>query len=326
MHNNDLAIEKPQRKVINILFLGGAKRVSLAEEFIKAGNNLDYAVSIFSYELTPFVPIAEVGTVVLGKKWADPHLVAHLRSVIHEHDIDVVLPFVDPAIQIAASLKAHLKDVFIPVSSEAIAEIFFNKHLANQWFVEHCIPVPEFKGKLPAIAKPVTGSASKGLVIIESPDVLGEFNSRADRDNFLLQEYVVGDEYTVDCYADSTGRLIAAVPRKRLEVTGGEATKTVTVHHAAVEVLTQKLFVTRSFIGPITVQFIEDKTSGKVYVMEINPRFGGGALCSIHAGMQSPLYVIQEFLGISPQPMKQFNPGTLMVRSFREHYFYANNY
>ena len=34
-------------KKINILFLGGAKRVSIAERFIEAGKTLGFEVSIF---------------------------------------------------------------------------------------------------------------------------------------------------------------------------------------------------------------------------------------------------------------------------------------
>ncbi|WP_298822930.1 hypothetical protein, partial [uncultured Capnocytophaga sp.] len=56
-------------KKINILFLGGAKRVSIAEEFIRAGNTLGYNVSIFSYELDENCPIAFIGKVIKGYRW-----------------------------------------------------------------------------------------------------------------------------------------------------------------------------------------------------------------------------------------------------------------
>ena len=51
---------------INIMFLGGAKRVSLAEHFIKSGKRLGREVRIFSYELSSDCPIASIGKVVVG--------------------------------------------------------------------------------------------------------------------------------------------------------------------------------------------------------------------------------------------------------------------
>ena len=44
-----------EKKEINILFLGGAKRVSLARKVIAAGEKLGVRVNIFSYELSPEV-------------------------------------------------------------------------------------------------------------------------------------------------------------------------------------------------------------------------------------------------------------------------------
>lgn len=46
------------RQAVNILFLGGAKRVSMARMFQASGERLGLDVNIFSYELSPEAPIA----------------------------------------------------------------------------------------------------------------------------------------------------------------------------------------------------------------------------------------------------------------------------
>ena len=84
-------------KKLNVLFLGGAKRVSLAEHLIKAGKRLNLDVTIFSYELDERVPLASVGTILKGKKWSDADLFSDLHNQINKNDISIVLPFVDPA-------------------------------------------------------------------------------------------------------------------------------------------------------------------------------------------------------------------------------------
>ena len=50
---------------LNVLFLGGAKRVSLAEHLIDTARRKGLDVEVYSYELDEFVPIASVGTVLV---------------------------------------------------------------------------------------------------------------------------------------------------------------------------------------------------------------------------------------------------------------------
>lgn len=54
---------------LNVLFLGGGKRVSLAEYFINKGKDKGFKVNIYSYELTNQVPISSVAEVIVGLKW-----------------------------------------------------------------------------------------------------------------------------------------------------------------------------------------------------------------------------------------------------------------
>ena len=46
------------KRNINILMLGGAKRVAMAEQLMRAGKQLGVNVSIFSHELDAQEPIA----------------------------------------------------------------------------------------------------------------------------------------------------------------------------------------------------------------------------------------------------------------------------
>ena len=64
------------RQVVNILFLGGAKRVAMGRLFKEAGRKFGMDVMLFSYELSSQVPIAEEASVIVGRRWADPDLMA----------------------------------------------------------------------------------------------------------------------------------------------------------------------------------------------------------------------------------------------------------
>ena len=70
------------KRNINILMLGGAKRVAMAEQLMRAGKQLGVNVSIFSHELDAQEPIASVGKVIVGKRYADPEVDAELDDII----------------------------------------------------------------------------------------------------------------------------------------------------------------------------------------------------------------------------------------------------
>lgn len=160
-------------QTLNILFLGGAKRVSMARMFIEAGREMGHEVNIFSYELDQRVPIACVGTVIKGLRWRDDDLLDDLHRVVSTHDIKVMVPFVDAAVGVAARYvdKWH-DDVFAPVSSEEMCQAMFDKVISADIFEQEGIPAPvtyrKGKPEFPLIAKPRTGSASQGIKIIEN--------------------------------------------------------------------------------------------------------------------------------------------------------------
>lgn len=309
-----------QYKDINILFLGGAKRVSLAEKFIDEGKKRGIKISIFSYELTDEVPIAFVGKIIPGLKWNDVDIYQHLNKVVEEHKINIIIPFLDFATIIAARLKEKLKDknIFIPVSDENNCEIFFNKILADNWCKNNDINVPSDLSNFPLIAKPVTGSASKGIIIIASEE---EYNKLANKENYLIQKFINGKEYSVDIYISTKDKeIISIVPRERLETQGGESIRSKTIKESYFIKFAQNIIKKTNLEGPVTLQFIEDNKTKELYFLEINPRFGGAVLNSIFAGANSPSFLLNDYLNIKNTYTEDWLDQFLMIRRFSEYY------
>lgn len=283
---------------VNVLFLGGAKRVSMAKRFKEAASALGYSCNIYSYELRSNEPIACEATVIEGLRWSDPAVDDDLRAVVARHDIRVVVPFVDGAVAVAA----RLADVaFVPSGSPEQAEAMFDKVVAADLFKKAELSIPRtFDGSFDCpsyIAKPRHGSASKGIVVCNTLERVAEF---AATDDYLIQEYIAErEEFTIDCYASvSTGELLVACPRRRVEVIGGEVFRTVTLRDAAIEELAASAITRLGLRGAITVQILRSRLDGRVMVMEINPRLGGGAVCSVAAGADLPRLILCEALGL----------------------------
>lgn len=304
--------------------LGGARRVSMAELLKRSGERLGFDIKIVSYELDDQVPIATVGKVVTGMRWSDPEVVDDILRIVIEHEVKIILPFVDGSISVAARCKEKMPDLFVPVSDPDTAILMFDKILAAKAFEEAEIPIPTtykiIDAEMPVIAKPRFGSASKGIHVFHDIDDLMHLK---DISNYLLQEYIEHKkEFTVDCYVSQKGEILVTVPRERLEIMGGEVTRTITTRLPQLEEMSCNIIRKFALRGPVTLQFLYDISRDRYLLMEVNPRLGGGVICSIYSGAPIPDYILSEALGIPVRPCNDWADKTLMARYQKETIFF----
>lgn len=307
---------------IRILMLGGAKRVSIARMFQQAASRMGVHAEIFSYELSATVPIAACGEVIIGKRFGDPDILDDLHRVVDSYGINVMIPFVDPAVGVAAAYRERYHDsVFVPTGERILAESMFDKCRSAAIFEEAGLPIPmTYHGgpvTFPLIAKPRNGSASKGIRMIDTTDDIKSLPMPADR--YLIQQRIDDrDEISIDCYVSMLdGEVLAAVTRMRLEVIGGEASHTMTFHDAEAEELAAHTLHSLGLRGAVTIQLIRDRKDGRLMIMEINPRLGGGAVCAVHAGADIPGMIISEAIGQKPS-RASWEAGVEITRYMQE--------
>ena len=316
---------KNKQTTLTVLMLGGARRVSMAELLKRSGERLGYEIKIVSYELDDRVPIAKVGKVVKGLLWSDPGVVDDILRVVIEYEAKIILPFIDGSISVAARCKERMPDLFVPVSDPDTATLMFDKKLAAEAFSEAEIPIPTtykiIDAEMPVIAKPRFGSASRGIHIFHDIEDLMHLK---DISEYLLQAYIEDKkEYTVDCYVSQKGEILVSVPRERLEIMGGEVTRTITTRVKELEDMSRDIIRKFELRGPVTLQFLYDIARNRFLLMEVNPRLGGGVICSIYAGAPIPDYILSEALGIPVRPCDDWIDKTLMARYQKETIFFG---
>ena len=81
---------------------------------------------------------------------------------------------------------------------------------------------------------------------------------------------------------------------------------------------------TFSLRGPVTLQFLHDLDRNRYLLMEVNPRLGGGVVCSIYAGAPITDYIIDESRGITLKACDDWAYNTLMARYQKEAIFYES--
>lgn len=312
---------------LTVLLLGGARRVSLAELLKRSGERIGYQIEIVSYELFEEVPISLVGKVIKGLRWSDPNVVDDIEKVVKEYEVNIILPFVNGAIEIASVCRDKFKNVFVPVTDFETASRLFDKAEAAKVFKEAGFPIPRtysvLSAQMPAIAKPRKGGSSRGIHIFHDIEDLMHLQSLSD---YLVQEYIERRrEFTVDSYVSSEGEILVTVPRERLEIMGGESTRTRTCHNKVLETLSREVIKKLNLRGPVNLQFIYDCDNDRYMLMEVNPRLGGGVICSIYAGAPITDYIIYEALGVELKPCTDWASDTLMARYFKEAIFYEQH-
>jgi len=315
---------KTQKLVV--MMLGGARRVSMAQLLKRSGQRIGYEVEVISYELIEQVPIALEGKVIVGLKWTDPGVVDDIVRIVGEYNVNIILPFVDGAIEVASLCRDRLPNVFVPVSNFDVTAAMFDKVEAAKVFKEAGLPIPRtysvISAEMPAIAKPRKGSASRGIKIFHNIEDLMHLENLND---YLVQEYIEeNEEYTVDAYVSKEGEILVAVPRLRIETMGGEVTRTVTCHNKTLEELSRRVIEHFGLRGPVTLQFLHDLKQNRFLLMEVNPRLGGGVICSIYAGAPIADYILDEALGINVKKCEDWADKTLMARYQKEAIFFGD--
>jgi carbamoyl-phosphate synthase large subunit len=137
--------------------------------------------------------------------------------------------------------------------------------------------------KYPVFIKPRSGSSSINAFKANNETELNTYRSLIT--DPIIQEFVEGEEYTVDVFLDFSSTIITIVPRRRIATRSGEISKGKIIKDRDIIEDIEKLMSVLKPIGHITVQLM--KTKNGIKYIEINPRFGGGAPMSIQSGADS---------------------------------------
>lgn len=250
-----------------VLFVGGGRRVGLASEFIKRG------AEVFGYESDSHCPLVEVAReVVKGMDFDDQWCADDIAGYAKDAKITHIVPLMDAACVAVAALP---QCVGSPASA---ASVCADKKLFAEWMERNLPDLYPSPGAMryPKVSKPRFGQSSRGVAVVS-----GFLDPAGWRRDCVTQDFLAADEVSVDIFINKDGMPAGSVARTRERVEGGEVVVS-RILDAEKSLLygidAAAVCCGIGVIGPANVQFIGLK------VIEVNPRFGGGALLSIAAG------------------------------------------
>ncbi|CAH2714888.1 hypothetical protein BACCIP111895_02064 [Neobacillus rhizosphaerae] len=312
---------------MNILLCSVGRRAKLVsyfkEELGKIGGKL---VAIDCDSSAPALHLADIAETV--PRITHPEYIQHIKQLCIKYKISALLSLIDPELSLLAEHKEEFEkdNIKLIISNKDVVNICYDKYFTYHFLKKHgfsAIPtylhlddiLNEIKNNklcFPLIMKPRKGSASKGVSKIHSIEELLAFWEHTGE--FIIQPFIVGHEYGVDCYVDLLNYQATHIFCKRkIRMRAGETDKSLAVNDQNLFQLITKLVDSMGLIGPIDIDCFQ--TDMGYLISEINPRFGGGYLHAHEAGQNFIRNIINNLDGISNMTdIGNYSEGSVMIK------------
>ena len=284
-----------RRKVSNVLVPGASAPAGINTiKSLKLASFKGNVLSIDSNKLSAGFYLSDFREV--SPEAEDGGYLDFLFKIIEKYEINVLMPSSGYDIFPFSENKEKLRNlgVIAVISDRDVLEICRDKVLTFErlkkrfnlpYTTEDKNTITEF----PILCKPRFGKGSRDIIKINDFSELDYVSSRYS--DMIYQEYLPGEEFTIDVLSDFDSNPIISVPRVRLQTKGGISTKG--------KIVLEKELIEESFeiakflkiVGPCCIQMKKDKDNA-FKLVEINPRLGGGTIFTTLAGANFPKMII----------------------------------
>lgn len=306
---------------MNLLFSCAGRRAYLLKYFRDALDEIGGG-KIFATDMSLTAPALAFADVPLRVPavYAENYLDV-VETICRENKIDALISLNDLELPILSAARERFEKIGtrLIVSSPEVIDVCFDK-LKTARFVESLgLNTPKTFvvlsdallalecGELafPLILKPRWGSGSIGIELVRDREELLETyeivrrkvarsilaKASAPKEEILIQEAITDAEYGLDVMNDLGGNTIAVSVKRKLAMRAGETDKAVTVDKPEIREIGFAIGRALRHVANLDCDVLE--RAGKYYVLELNPRFGGGYPFSQEAGVNLPLAILK---------------------------------
>ncbi|HSS50011.1 MAG TPA: ATP-grasp domain-containing protein [Thermoanaerobaculia bacterium] len=258
----------------------------------------------------------------------DPGYPGRLLELSRQHGIEMIIPIFDTETPVLARERERFENAGIHVAVNPLDCVLRANDKMESFRLCEAAGIPQpgrfphpgdaAAGSYPIVGKPLQGVGGKGMLRLDGP---GELPTRLDPAAFIWQEWVEGQEFSIDTFGDPDSATFVAVPRLRRIVKAGQMVDGETL--ADPELIEFARTTCRAFGAQdvCCVQVIRNR-AGRLAFVEINPRYGTGVSLSIHAGIDFPR--LQWLSAFAPETitrdMLRFRSGAGVIRYWEEIY------
>ena len=225
----------------------------------------------------------------------DKNFVDAINVIVREHGITHVIPAHDDVLFTLSSAGNKLGAKLV-TSSHKTCVIARSKR-ATIKSMHGVVPVPalyeSFKAvdSYPVFVKPDAGQGSRGACLVNNEEQLRI--ALSEDPTRIIQEYLPGEEFTVDCFSDRERGLLYASGRARARISNGIAAHAFFTQDPLFEIYARKINDVLKFQGAWFFQLKRD-SSGQLRLLEVAARIAGTSGLSRVSGINLPLLSIYE--------------------------------
>ncbi len=252
-----------------------------------------------------------------------------LLDICKIDDIKLLISFYDLDTYILSKYLDEFKSIgVIPViSSHDVNNKCFDKLETflflskNNLYTPWTISANEIKQRdvpsFPVIVKPRFGFGSNAISIASNRYEMDFFLKYFNNEEMIIQEFIEGPEYGFDILNDMNGKTITAVVKQKVKMRAGETDQGFAIKNSSLLECAMKLGDTLGHVGPLDVDFfIKDN---EAYILELNPRFGGGYPITYLAGVDFPKILLdlvnKEIEPSDYEKFHHYNEGIVMIKN-----------
>lgn len=255
-------------------------------------------------------------------KVSEPGFKDRLLQICKEYNVNMLIPTHSVELSFYSSNQKSLEEIAVRmmVPSVKSLETCDDKVKIANFFHEFNVKCPreydltDIKSipgnHFPLFIKSRFGSGSSYARKISNYDELNFYLERTPTP--IIQEYIEGVEYTINVISDFEGRVVGALPIKRLRVRGGLAIVAETELNLRLIQETKRIVEALHLVGSSNVQVIV-RNKEQIFI-EVNPRFASGSLpLAVASGLNIPLIMVKLMLG-ELIPKLSLQNGKKMIR------------
>lgn len=250
----------------------------------------------------------------------NPNFIEEILKIIDKEQPDAILSGPEEELLTLSKNKSRIEErgTLLLCPDYKYVEICADKKKTNEVFERIRVSTPEIFDldypKFPCIIKPRFGRGSSNIYVAKDEEDLHFYLKKIEEP--IIQEFVQGEEYTVDILADKDGNALSVVPRLRLHTESGISVKGKTVYDKEIITYCKKIAKELKLFGPSCIQCIRSKEGVKF--IEVNTRFGGGSILSIKADPTIIPNLIKMIKEEKPEPSGGFKEDLVMLRYYSE--------
>jgi carbamoyl-phosphate synthase large subunit len=312
-----------------VLISGVGRQVLLVEAFKEA---VGRAGTVVACDIDPNAAALRAADVAeQSLRFEHPGFVDHVLELCAKHSIGVLLTLLTDELRVLERSRERLRALGVnlvgaPLDSLELANDKYQ--LAKRFRADTLIGAPrtwlasdlpeDFPGNGPFVLKPRYGRGSQGLALAPDEDAVRELlAAKPDREQYVVQDFVRGEEFGLDIINNLDGDYCALLARRKLAMRGGETDVAVTIDSGDFETVARALSRCFRHQGSMDVDVIMGE-QGRLVLLDVNIRFGGGYAFSHEAGAHVPRCITAWANGGSINPSwLSSQAGTISARASR---------